>query len=73
LQASDWNFVIHTGGAVDYGHRRFCDHLGRFDMICTMAADVLAGRSPADWELQAELLYDARCPAFANPPLDAWR
>ena len=72
LQASDWNFVIHTGGAVDYGHRRFCDHLGRFDLFCTMAADVLAGRRATDWELQAEALYDALCPAFADPPLDAW-
>lgn len=33
VQASDWQFVIHTRGAVDYGHRRFGEHLGRFDRM----------------------------------------
>ena len=37
LQASDWQFVIHTKGAVDYGYRRFCEHLGRFDRACRVA------------------------------------
>jgi 1,4-alpha-glucan branching enzyme len=37
LQASDWQFVIHSRGAVDYGFRRFCEHLGRFDRACTIA------------------------------------
>ena len=33
LQASDWPFVISTRGAVDYGYRRFCQHLERFNAI----------------------------------------
>ena len=33
LQASDWLFVIKTGGAVDYGHRRFCLHVERFERL----------------------------------------
>ena len=33
LQASDWLFVIRTGGAVDYGHRRFCLHVERFERL----------------------------------------
>lgn len=37
LQASDWAFVIHTRGAVDYGYRRFCEHLARFDRACSVA------------------------------------
>lgn len=44
LQASDWQFVVHTGGAVDYGYRRFAGHLSRFDEVCSMVDDVLAGR-----------------------------
>lgn len=37
LQASDWPFVIHTKGAVDYGYRRICEHLARFDRACSVA------------------------------------
>jgi 1,4-alpha-glucan branching enzyme len=37
LQASDWQFVISTKGAVDYGFRRFCEHLARFDRACNIA------------------------------------
>jgi 1,4-alpha-glucan branching enzyme len=37
VQASDWQFVIHTRGAVDYGYRRFCEHLSRFDRACNIA------------------------------------
>lgn len=44
LQASDWQFVIHTGGAVDYGYRRFCEHLARFDRACSIADARAAGR-----------------------------
>ena len=45
LQASDWWFVIHTRGAVDYGYRRFCEHLARFDRACTIAESRAAGRA----------------------------
>ena len=44
LQASDWQFVIHTEQAVDYGFRRFSGHLSCFDTICSMVDDLLAGR-----------------------------
>ncbi len=43
LQASDWPFVIHTRGAVDYGLRRILDHAGRFDDLCNGVEDILAG------------------------------
>ena len=72
LQASDWNFVVHTGGAAAYGRQRLCEHLGRFDLLCTMCADALAGREPAAWELQAEAMADALDLCFPEPPLDAW-
>ena len=44
LQASDWPFVIHSGGAVDYGMQRFAGHSTRFDRLTTIAQDVAAGR-----------------------------
>ena len=50
LQASDWQFVIHTDQAVDYGFRRFSGHLSAFDTACSMVDDLLEGRrthSPA--------------------------
>ena len=72
LQASDWNFVVHTGGAADYGRRRIGEHLGRFDHLCTMAADVLAGRPVVPWEQHAEALYDELDLCFPAPALDAW-
>jgi len=37
LQASDWPFVIHSGGAVDYGITRFGGHCTRFDRVATTA------------------------------------
>ena len=33
LQASDWPFVIHSQGAVDYGIQRFSGHGTRFDRM----------------------------------------
>lgn len=44
LQASDWPFVIHTRGAVDYGLRRILDHAGAFDDLCNGVEDLLADR-----------------------------
>lgn len=43
LQASDWPFVIHTQGAVDYGIQRFCAHATRFQHICDIADKMIDG------------------------------
>jgi 1,4-alpha-glucan branching enzyme len=37
LQASDWLFVIARGQAVDYGIKRFIQHVGRFDCLADIA------------------------------------
>lgn len=42
LQSSDWPFVIHTRGAVDYGLRRILDHAARFDDLCNGVEDCLS-------------------------------
>jgi 1,4-alpha-glucan branching enzyme len=44
LQASDWPFVIHSRGAVDYGITRFTGHCNRFDRLIEAATVVAAGR-----------------------------
>jgi 1,4-alpha-glucan branching enzyme len=44
LQSSDWPFVIHSGGATDYGVSRFAGHATRFDRLATLASMVAAGQ-----------------------------
>jgi 1,4-alpha-glucan branching enzyme len=71
LQASDWPFVIHSRGAVDYGFRRFCEHLGRFDRACTVAERRARGR--ADGPVQDVELRDIALHDDVFPDLDlAW-
>lgn len=40
LQASDWPFVIRRGQAVDYGIKRFMQHVGRFESLTEIAEKV---------------------------------
>ena len=44
LQASDWPFVIHSHGAVDYGIQRFSGHSTRFERMLDVAEGLAAGR-----------------------------
>lgn len=44
LQASDWPFVIHSRGAIDYGITRFTGHCSRFDRLVSAATAVAAGK-----------------------------
>ena len=73
LQASDWPFVIHTRGAVDYGWRRLSGHATRFEDLCNGADDRLAGR-PVDPVTQ-RALRDAETLPMPFPDLDLrwWR
>ena len=43
MQASDWQFVIHTKGATDYGLKRFAGHASAFDRLCDLAWDLHRG------------------------------
>ena len=40
LQASDWPFVIRRGQAVDYGIKRFMQHVARFENLTDLAEKV---------------------------------
>jgi len=37
LQASDWPFVITRGQAIDYGIKRYMQHVGRFETLIDLA------------------------------------
>jgi 1,4-alpha-glucan branching enzyme len=50
LQASDWPFVISRGQAVDYGIRRFIQHVARFETLTH-----IAGRLASDSEYLGKL------------------
>ncbi|MEN9786280.1 MAG: hypothetical protein RLZZ299_1544 [Pseudomonadota bacterium] len=73
LQASDWPFVVHSRGAVDYGYRRFCEHLGRFDRACGIAER--RARGLADTPLHAAEVADLTLHDGVFPDLDPgwWR
>ncbi len=73
LQASDWQFVVTTKGAVDYGFRRFSEHLACFDR----ASNVAEARARGDGEdplslleLEDIRLHDA---VFPDLSLEWWR
>ena len=72
LQASDWQFIVHTRGAVDYGYRRFGEHLARFDRALTVAG-ARAGGVPDD-DLSRLQLDEMRAHDGCFPLLDleAW-
>jgi 1,4-alpha-glucan branching enzyme len=71
LQASDWPFVISTGGAVDYGLRRLSGHAARFDDLCNGVEDRVAGR-PED-PVVVEALRTCRAADSVFSELDlAW-
>ncbi|MEQ9460597.1 MAG: DUF1957 domain-containing protein [Phycisphaeraceae bacterium] len=42
MQASDWPFVIRRGQAVDYGIKRFMQHVARFECLADIAEKVAA-------------------------------
>ncbi len=42
MQASDWAFVIRRGQAVDYGIKRFMQHVSRFENLADLAEKVAA-------------------------------
>jgi 1,4-alpha-glucan branching enzyme len=72
LQASDWPFVVHTQGAVDYGIQRFSGHATNFDRMIRIAEKVAEGKQPTEIE-QAEIreadLHDS---IFQDIDLNWW-
>jgi 1,4-alpha-glucan branching enzyme len=72
LQASDWPFVIHSGGAVDYGNQRISLHALRFDRACQMAERVGEGK-PLTELMRVQLAeIDAHDTIFDDLKLEWW-
>jgi 1,4-alpha-glucan branching enzyme len=72
LQASDWPFVIHSGGAVDYGIQRFAGHCTRFDRLTQIAEAISRGEELT--ELQNVQIAEAALhdEIFAEIDLEWW-
>jgi 1,4-alpha-glucan branching enzyme len=72
LQASDWPFVIHTHGAVDYGIQRFAGHCTRFDRMTRIAEELAAGRQTGARERVQIEEVDLHDDVFAEIDLNWW-
>ena len=72
MQASDWPFVIHSKGAVDYGLQRFAGYATRFDRMAAIVQSLAAGH-PTDALQQVQIAEaDAHDDIFANIDLTWW-
>lgn len=72
MQASDWAFVIHTGGAVDYGIERTAGHSTRFNRLARIAESVAGGRPMTEVEKTEVADADAHDVIFQNIDLNWW-
>lgn len=73
MQASDWPFVIHSSGAVDYGIERFAGHATAFDQAMTIAGKLTGGAEITDvhqMELDNMRMHDE---LFSQIDLNWWR
>ena len=72
LQASDWPFVIHSQGAVDYGTERISLHAVRFERLARMAERAAEGK-PLTELMKAQLVeIDAHDTIFMELNLEWW-
>jgi len=76
LQASDWPFVISRGQAVDYGIKRFMQHVSRFECLADVAEklaadpDALSKLTDVEkFEVQDAEIHDT---VFPRIDLDWW-
>jgi 1,4-alpha-glucan branching enzyme len=72
LQASDWPFVVHSYGAVDYGIQRFSGHCTKFDRLMTIAEDMAGSRVPTSVQNIEIQDADAHDNIFPNIDLNWW-
>ncbi len=77
LQASDWPFVIRRGQAVDYGIKRYMQHVARFESLTDIAEKVAADSEylgklteVEQFEIKDAEIHDV---IFPNIDLDWWK
>jgi 1,4-alpha-glucan branching enzyme len=72
LQASDWPFVIHSQGAVDYGIQRFAGHSTNFDRATLMAEELAGGTALSDLRKTELAEMDQHDSVFPDIELNWW-
>jgi 1,4-alpha-glucan branching enzyme len=72
LQASDWPFVVHSKGAVDYGIQRLAGHATNFDRALDIAEHVAGGNAVTDLQKVELADMDAHDSIFPQIELDWW-
>ncbi|HZZ44284.1 MAG TPA: 1,4-alpha-glucan branching protein domain-containing protein [Tepidisphaeraceae bacterium] len=72
LQSSDWPFVIHSQGAVDYGIQRFAGHATSFDRLSLMIEHVAGGKPLTDIQKVELADIDAHDTIFQDIDLAWW-
>ncbi len=72
LQASDWPFVIHSGGAVDYGIKRFSGHATQFERASNIASSLAGGGAMGRVQRAEVEDMDAHDDVFAEIDLSWW-
>lgn len=72
LQSSDWPFVIHSQGAVDYGIQRFAGHATSFDRLGLMIEHVSKGNELTELQKVELADIDAHDTIFQDIDLNWW-
>jgi len=72
LQASDWEFVVHSYGAVDYGIQRFAGHATNFDRASRIAEHLGDGGELTDLQKIELAEMDAHDDIFKDIDLNWW-
>jgi 1,4-alpha-glucan branching enzyme len=72
LQASDWPFVVHSHGAVDYGIQRFAGHATNFDRATLMAEELTAGGTLSAVQIVELAEMDQHDSIFPHIDLNWW-
>ncbi|MGA3067056.1 MAG: 1,4-alpha-glucan branching protein domain-containing protein [Tepidisphaeraceae bacterium] len=73
LQASDWPFVIHSHGAVDYGIQRFCGHVTNFNRAAEIAEEVFRGEGLSAVRAVEVAEMDVHDDVFLDIDLNWWK
>lgn len=72
MQSSDWPFVIHSQGAIDYGTQRFAGHATSFDRLARMVEHVAGGNALTELQKVELADIDAHDNVFAEIDLGWW-
>jgi 1,4-alpha-glucan branching enzyme len=73
LQASDWQFLIHTHGAKEYAEQRFSFHHSDFNRLCDLFEKVRAGETLTTEDMNYLEATEQRNTPFKELQLEWWQ